>query len=113
MVHFKHGAVEGEVREATIGDDLHAQMIEQRLTAPVAVGAWGLWKVFARLCSQTCQATGMPYDPCTLHDADQPTLEAAYQAFLAQPKRLRLNWEAACDEADRADGDTASTDPNV
>lgn len=98
-LRFTYGKAEVVVRRATVRDDLHQQIIEARLKENAAVGAWGHWTLFAQLCSQTERASGLPFDPTTLHETENGALDAAYNAFLDLDKALKDLWLKACTQA--------------
>lgn len=108
---FKYGSVEVVVKRATVADDLHAQIINQELRAQSPVGAWGHWDLFGELCSQTIRASGLPFDPVRLHEADRPALKAAYEAFLALDKALKDLWQKTAEQANKAVDEIAGPFP--
>lgn len=116
MQKIKYGAVELVVRRATVRDDLNRQVMKAALEDGIADGTFGFWRIFAELCSQTVQATGLPFDPTTLIHADKAALDAAYEQFLDLDKALKDRWTDAViqvskpvDEVSAANGDA---DPN-
>lgn len=98
-LRFKYGSVEVVVRRATVRDDLHAQIVYAKLTQAEPVGAWGDWKVFSELCSQVVSAKGLAFDPTTLHEAENGTLDAAYTAYLDLDKALKELWQKTVETA--------------
>ena len=106
MRTVKYGDVELTVFRATVGSDMQANIIETRLIEILVADPkhkWGVWGRFARLCSQTEQATGLPFDcpPQDMHNAEDASLKANYEAFLKLDKELRVKWQSAIDEEDK------------
>ena len=106
---FKVGSVEITVQTAqTIRDDLKAELISQRAQSlepnPKAAG---YWDVFGNLCAHTIEASGLPFDPVTLHEGTALDTYRAYEAWLGMHKNVRLKWQKACNEVDVEDVDPA------
>lgn len=115
---FTFNGITGEVRRATVRDDLHKEIIQQRLMEDVPDGEIGYWPLFAGLVSQTVNAKGLPFDPAALVTASKADLTAAYEWFMKQDRGLKDVWSAARNKVDRpidpalAAQLPASADPN-
>ena len=101
MLKVKYGKVELTVRRATVRDDLNRQVMKTRLEEGVPDGTFGFWRTFAELVSQTVKATGLPFDPAALAQADKATLDAAYDQFLDLDKELKDRWTDAIAQANQ------------
>ena len=101
MQKIKYGTVEITVRRATVRDDLNRQVMKARLEDGIADGAFGFWRIFAELCSQTVKARGLPFDPAALLHADKAALDAAYEQFLDLDKELKDRWTNAVMQANQ------------
>lgn len=93
MIEVKVGQVTVVVREATIRDDLHAQMIRAKLDIVYANdNNIGYWRLFSDLISCVDRADGLPFDTAQVHDLPDDEVGAAYEAFLALSKKLKDKW---------------------
>jgi hypothetical protein len=106
MQSFTLGDIEIAVRELTVADDLHSQILSKKLTDGVPEGDWGLWWQFADLCSAAVSAKGLPFDPTTLYSQDKAEAQKAYDWYLQQPKKFKTRWLKAFNAENPAD------DPN-
>lgn len=93
--------VELVVKRATVGDDLHAQIIREQLTANTNEDR-GYWATFPRLCSQTVKARGLPFNPVGLHTATVDIILNAYRAYLELDREIARRWLAGVEKADEA-----------
>lgn len=92
METFTYKEIEVTVKEMTIGDDLYAQIIDQKLRANVPDDEYGIWRTFGDLCATVEASKGLPFDPTNLHKEPVQAVEQAYQWFLKQPKPLKNRW---------------------
>lgn len=101
MFKFTYEGVSVIVRRATVGDELHADIIKTRVLEGIPVGQYGVWDAFSRLCSQTVMSEGLPFNPVGLDGADKTEIDRAYAAYLKLDKELKNRWLRACNEADK------------
>jgi hypothetical protein len=101
MQKVTYGTVEISVRRATVRDDLNRQVMKAALEAGAPDGAFGFWRLFAELVSQTVKAKGLPFDPTAMAHADKATLDAAYDQFLDLDKELKDRWSEAVTQANK------------
>ncbi len=104
---FKLGSIEITVQTAqTIRDDLKGQIISQRAqTLEADRNSFGFWDTFGDLCAHTVKATGLLFDPVTLHEQTALDAHSAYETWLGMNKKLRRLWQDACREVDADDAD--------
>jgi hypothetical protein len=95
MKTVTYGAISITLKRATGRSDLKASIIQRKSSQDIAAGTWGIWEPFANNCAQVTEASGLPFDPLTLADAEPETVKAAYEAYLDLDKALLDRWSAA------------------
>lgn len=112
-IRLKYGAVQIVVGRGTVRDDLHAQVIRARLAEKKDddTEEYQLYKLFSDLCAHCRKASGLPYDPLTLHARPAPEVWDAYQKFMDHDNALKDKWIAAMVEADRPADEVIGPEP--
>jgi hypothetical protein len=113
MQTVKYESVEITVRRATVRDGLHAATITQRAMEDEPEGTLGFWNVFGDLCSQVETQKGLPFDPTTLHEQPKEAVFAAYEQYMALPKKLVERWKKAVEVADAPADEALAPNPNA
>ena len=106
-----YGVVTVIVARATGRTDLRAQVINRKAAQDTPEGTWGIWQAFADACAHVVKATGLPFDPITLSDADSETVKTAYEAYLDLDRAFLDRWKAAIRIVDAPIDDVTGPEP--
>ena len=105
MIEVKYKSIRLVMRQTTVRDDLNAQKIRLKLDATYSSDEGiGYWQLFSNLCASTQEATGLPFHPTTLAEADVEDVARAFEMFMDMPKTFKDRWRDAYERAN-ADAD--------
>lgn len=90
------------VRPGLVEDELVSGAIVREVSRAYPEDTWGMWQLFANLCSQTASSSGLSFQPELVRNFDPAQKREAYEQWLKLPKALKDNWKAAYDLANSA-----------